>query len=145
MSLTKQQAVDEMFSALNAVWAPRAVVWEDVPPDAVTLAAIDDTNTNVTSWARASVKHNAGFQATLGAPGDRRFDREGILLVEIYAPAGDGLTLARSLHTLVEQAFEGVSSPNGVWFRNVHTEEIGPSGPWTHANVIIEFQYDEVR
>lgn len=145
VSLTKQEAVDEMLALFNTAWAPRAVVWEDVPPDAIALAAIDDTNTNVTAWARISVKHNGGYQQTLAGQGDRRFAKEGILLVEVYAPAGDGLTVARSLHTIVEQAFEGVSTPNGVWFRNVHTEEVGPDGPWTHANVIIEFSYDEVR
>lgn len=145
MSLSKQQAVDSMMGALFDAWTPRALVFEDMPLDAVAKAAVDDTNTNVVPWARATIRHNAGFQATLGGPGARRFDREGIFLVEIYAPRGDGLTLARSLHTLVEQAFEGVSTPNGVWFRNVRTEEVGPDGPWTHANVIIEFEYEEVR
>jgi hypothetical protein len=142
---TYQEAIDAMIGAFYAVWSPRAAIYQDVPPDAAAIAASDDTNAAPVPWARVSTAITAGWQATMGDVGNRRFDTEGILTIEIYTPRGDGLTSARILHRLVEQAFQGVSTLNGVWFRNVRTVPAQPSGPWSHANVIIEFLYDEVR
>ena len=144
---THIQAYNEMAQLFKDAWDTTgfAAVYNDVPPDAAAIAAIDVTSGTVVPWARFATKPNFRTQRSLGGPGGRRFDSTGIVIVEIYTPTGDGLTLARSLHTLVEQAFEGVSTLNGVWFRNVRTEPAAVSGPWSHSNIIAEYQYDEVR
>lgn len=141
---TNQEAVDDIYTKFKVAWdtVGHPVIFQDVPLDTAAQAAID---TQEIPWCRVSIRHNTRVQATLNGPGGRRFDARGIFIGEIYTPTGDGMTLARSLSRLVEQAFEGISTPNGVWFRNVRTQEIGPDGNFTHVNVIAEFQYDEVR
>jgi hypothetical protein len=141
MSLTMAAAVDEMLTLFKDVWddTGHEVMYADVPLTQAQLTLIESGNA---PWARVSVKHNLRSQKTIGA---RLFDNLGIVIVEVYTPKGDGLTTARSLGTLVRNAFEGVSTPNGVWFRNTRVNEIGPDGHWSRVNVITEFEYDEVR
>lgn len=144
---TIMEAEDDTLARFKAAWdtVGHAVVYTDVPLDAAAEAATNPESATLVPWARVSIKNNTRTQATLAGPLGRRFDARGVFIAEIYTPAGDGLTLARILARLVEQAFEGVSTPNGVWYRNVRTNEVGPDGPWFHVNVIAEFQYDEVR
>lgn len=144
---TEQEAVDSMMLTFQTAWdtTGHAAIYQDMPPSTAALAASDDTNSDVVPWARVGVVHVGREQLTMGGQGNRRFEANGLFTAEIYTPRGDGLTLARSLHRIVQQAFEGESPPNGVWFRNVRTEEVAPSGPWSHANVIAEFQYTEKR
>lgn len=141
------EAEDDILGRFKTAWdtVGHAVVYTDRPLDAVAEAATNAESATLVPWARVNVKHNTRTQGTISGPPHRRFDVRGVFIAEIYTPGGDGLTLARILSRLVEQAFEGVSTPNGVWFRNVRTNEVGPDGPWFHVNVIAEFLYDEVR
>lgn len=144
---TIAQAVDDIHARFKAAWdtVEHAVVYTDVPLSTAAEAATNPESATLVPWARVTLRHNTRTQGTLVGVGGRRFDVRGVFTVEIYTPSGDGLTLARTLSRLVEQAFEGVSTPNGVWFRNTRTNEVGPDGPWFHVNVITEFLYDEVR
>jgi hypothetical protein len=144
MSLTMQQAVDAMLTLFEAAWdtTGHEAIYVDVPLTTAQEAVIKTGNA---PWARVTVKHNVRTQQTLGSQGNRLFDNIGLIIVEVYTPKGDGLTTARSLSTIARDAFEGVSTPNGVWFRNTRVNEIGPEGHWYHTNVIAEFSYDEIR
>jgi hypothetical protein len=94
---------------------------------------------------RIFIKHSDGGQLTLGGTGSRRFSRVGILIVQVMTPFGDGFTLADTLATLARNAFEGVSTPNGVWFRRVAAKEIGKTGGYYQTNVTANFEYTERR
>jgi len=142
---TINEAVDDMNDRFTDAWSTTGfpAVYQGVPPGDAAQAAIDSNG--VTCWARITVKHNISTQQSLGGPGGRIFNRKGIVLMEVYTPTGDGLTQARNLGTILANAFEGVSTPNGVWFRNTRLNEVEPEGAWSRVNVITEFEYDEVR
>lgn len=141
---TMAEAVDDMGTRFVTTWTTTTFPfkYEDVPVDAALQTLID---TGSTPWARLSIKHNKRVQGTLAGPLGSRFDQNGILVIEVYTPSGAGLTKARELGTLLAAAYEAVSVPNGVWYRNVRVEEAAPDGFWAHINVIAEFQYDQVR
>jgi len=42
-------------------------------------------------------------------------------------------------------AYQGIRTPGGVWFRNATTREIGNDRAWYNVNAVIQFQYDEVK
>lgn len=123
--------------ALNGGVAPR-VFWEGVgettdrPPDS--------------PWAALTIRHGPAGQASLANhQGVRRFDRFGVVTVQVFSPLskGQGLTLAEGLAKVARRAFEGKETPSHVWFRNATVNEVGVDGPWFQVNAVVEFVYDE--
>jgi len=143
MSATITQARDEILAKFHATWdvtgasADVPVLYSDVAQD------VPDRG----SWARITVRHNQGYQATLsGTIGSRRFRREGIVTVQIFTPFADGGVDNDALATIAQQAFEGeVTSPGRVIFRRVRINEVGQSGQWFQTNVLADFEYDHIH
>ncbi len=98
-------------------------------------------------WARVTLQHTGGGQGSLsGALGTKKWDRNGVLIVQVFVPNGEGLSQAYSLAKIVTDAYEGVSSPlRGVWFRNARINEVGPDGEWFQVNALVDFMYDEIK
>lgn len=137
--MTFDEARDEMAGIFYAAWkvlAPAPVVWTDLPGD------VPDVETE---WARVTIRHHTGGQASLaGEDGARRWERAGTLFVQVFAPVGDGSTRAYAAAQIVANAFQDVRGTR-VWFRNVRINEIGASGAFEQINVLIDFTYDDVR
>lgn len=132
------QARDFIFGVFKAAW------------DATTFfAAYDDIPATKpdgqSPWARVSITHATGGQGSLANhAGVRRWDRTGVLVVQVFAPIGDGIKTCYSLATLVSNAFEG-SQGSDVWFRNVRLNEVGVDGAFYQINVLADFSYEDVR
>ena len=141
---TSIEAFDDTMSRFKAIWDTTGlpVIFQDVPLDAAAQANID---TGTSAWARITYRPNLRDQTSLASSVAAKYTSQGIVIVEVYAPTGDGGTLGRTLSQLVETCFEGVSTNNGVWYRNTHTEYIGTEGFWTHWNILSDWSYDEVR
>lgn len=141
---TSEQAYRDTMDRFLAKWTPTGhpAIFPNVPLDTAAQACID---TGTEAWARLSYKPNLRNQTSISGPGNAKYTAEGIVIIEVYTPTGDGGQLDRQLCALVETAYEGVSTANGVWYRNVHTETVGPDGPWWHSNVYASWSYDEVR
>lgn len=142
MTATAAEARVEIQTTVNVAWLADAssqnlpLLWEDKPE------APPDSG----AWARVTLRHATGRQATLrGATGERRFRRTGTLTVQIFTPHGEGLTLNDTLSKIITDALEGVTTASGVIFRDVRPNEIGPDGKWYQTNVLAGFEYDEVR
>ncbi len=99
------------------------------------------------AWARIMVRHGTSRQSTFGPTGGRRFTRPGLITVQVFAPnsGGNGLSFAEKLGIIARDAFEGRGTASGIWFRNARIQEIGPDGAWYQMNVLVEFEYDEMR
>jgi hypothetical protein len=148
-------AVDEILTMLRDDWvaltppygpgagAPVDIRW----PNVDTGREPDQDH----PWARVVLQHITGDQYSLGVPGNRLWEHTGLLAIQIYVPIGRGLATARQLAMIAKNAFEGRSSPSGVWFRNCHFQEVGsdPDNPevraWDQTNVLVQFIYDERR
>lgn len=138
MNLTFAQANDDILALLKAAWDPTGheMFYDDIR---------DQRETDQTPWAQVVVRHAAGQQDTLGGVGNRSFLRLGVVIVTINTPSGSGLSIAYALAKVVADAYEGVSSPNGVWFRNVRINELGRDGTFYRTNVLIDFEYSEMK
>lgn len=151
MTATVEQARDQIHTRFRTAWLADTntqnyfVKYEDVaqgdrPEKAATKPA---------PWARFTLRHNpgAGGQATLsGDTGQRRYRRFGTITINLFAPKGDGLKiLDQEMIPVAMQAFEGQTTAGGVIFRNVRPAEVGPDGDYFQANVLVDFEYDEVR
>ncbi len=139
MSLTYDQAVDEILVMLKASWDTTGypVIYENV--------AADQPST-ITPYLVVTLRHATGEQASLANDnGVKRFRRDGLCVAQIRVPAGEGLSNAYSLAKIVGDAFEGKASPGGIWFRDIRINEVGPDGEWFQINTLFNFTYDEVK
>lgn len=146
MSLTRTEARDEIYAMLKAAWDTTGVqlLYADVEGNAQPTQQASKVEPK--PWARASVNHDTRFNSSLGnAMGQRRYQADGRLVVQIFTPLGEGLSSADSYAILLQDTFDSKSSPSGVEFAAVKAEEIGPDGPWFQTNVTIDFSYDEVK
>jgi hypothetical protein len=143
MTTTLTQARDEILTVFRDAWLASSE--SNALP--VLYPDTDDELPDSGAWARVSVRHGTGGQATLANhDGQRRYRHTGFVTVELYTPRGDGLVLNDQLSTIVKHAFEGVTTcPGQVIFRRVRVNEVGPDGQWFHTNVLVDFEYDEVR
>lgn len=139
MSATFDVANDEILAFFDAAWTGTGLLalYENVHGDKPTAQE---------AWARVSLRNAPRGQTSLtGANGTNRFDRTGILTVQIFIPNGQGLSQGYNLGKIVIDAFEGKTTASQVWFRNAGITPIGPSDEWFQLNVTVEFSYDEIK
>ncbi|AAT69471.1 gp77 [Alphaproteobacteria phage PhiJL001] len=134
MSLTFTAARDELLTLFQTAW--------DANSGGVKLYYWDLTDTPPTAdeWARVTVRHTGGNDAALGG---RIFERTGFATVQIFTIHGRGLSRADELAKVAVDAFQGQSTPGGIWFRNVRLVEVGQDGKWFQNNVVADFEYTE--
>jgi hypothetical protein len=114
-------------------------VGQDVPrtQDALTKAA--------DPYFVAIVGFNGGGQATLADQnGQTKFDRRGIVTLQIHAPFGTGQNLLDQFIEIGLRCFEGQNA-NGAWFRNVRPIDVGQRGQYFRTNIIADFEFDQLR
>lgn len=140
MTASYGTAVDDILTVFKTAWDTTGYValYENIG------GTLPSGNSD--PWARLTVRHNAGNLVSLtGGLSTQRYVREGTLFVQIFVPSGESLSEAYSLAELVSTAYEGETTPNGVWFKNVRVNEVGPDGHWFQVNLLIDFTYDEIK
>jgi hypothetical protein len=138
-SLTHKEAVDSMLALFKAAWDTTGFI-------ALYPNVAGDIPTGTDGWARVNIIHSDEEQASLsGALNTTRFRRDGGLTVQIFTKSGEGLSNGHALTKIVQDAFEGQSTSDGIWFRNVRVNEVGPDGDWYQINVLVDFTYDEIK
>lgn len=138
--MTSSEAVDEMLAIFKTVW-------DDTGYTAIYTDVAGSKPTVQEPWARVTVKHAIGGQASLSDDtGKKVFTQLGTIFIQIFAPQGAGQVQARDLAQLLLVAYSkrknGVGS---VWYRNQRMKEIGSDGAFDNTNVLIDFTYDDLR
>lgn len=96
------------------------------------------------AWARVSIRHSTGRQATMGSAPSRKFERRGFIMVQLFAPIDQGRTLLSELADDVRTALEGVRSSELLIHEGV-TEESPSDGRWAMSVVTLPFRYTQTR
>lgn len=143
MSVNSQTAERECVTIFTAAVNP---VWPNAEQRYDGREVNSSPRPNI-SWFRWTFMHTDGGQASLANhDGKRRWRREGLIIVQCFGALDfGGKTLAQRMAESVRDAYQGQSTPGGVWFRNATTGEVGIDGPHYQVNAIIQFNYDEVR
>jgi len=138
MSLTFAQAVDDINKMMKDAWDTTGydLHWDNVR---------DQRDTSDDPWGVFVIRHATGEQDNLGGIGNRNFVRTGTAIASIFTPTGNGLSESYALAKVVADAYEGQTSENGVWFRNVRMQEIGRESQFYQTNVLIDFEYNETK
>lgn len=99
-------------------------------------------------WARVVVREVTSRQHTLGGVGARRFRRGGLILVQLFAPADQGVNAGLTMGESVRTVFEGVEF-EGVSTYEANVRQIGPDAPsggrWYLVVVEIAIDFDHTK
>jgi len=142
----EETAYDEIMGAVKTAWDAGAdtsgvtLLWEGVAGERPTAPQTGKPGT-VEAWGWAQFRHDDGGLATFGAEGSKRYRREGLLTVQVFAPLTDGLTKAHKIARIVVEGLEGTRTAGGVVFRRVRPVEVGHDGPWFQLNIYAGVEY----
>jgi len=147
MSLTPEEAIDEIMALFKAGWDAGSVTITAVtisePPFVDWPDVAGDVPPSEGPWARIRAEHTDGSQRTLAPAGSRKFERLGLVTVQVFAPAGRGSTLGLQLGNIALNCFEGVTTAGGIWFRNAALKGPLPrKDQYAQVNVTADFVYD---
>jgi len=145
--MTLDEAIDEMYGMFFTNFpTPAAVIvgyapelrWQNNQP-----SKLPDTSKY---WCRLSTQSVVSGQKTLASP-KRRFQHDGLLFVQLFAPTSDtqGQTKLNQLAELAKNVYEGKATAGNIWFRNVRIVPLSADGKAYRANVVSEYQYDEIK
>lgn len=100
-------------------------------------------------WMRLSKNTVISEQKTLSscvsAPGKRMYIEAGLVVLQLFIPKGNGVySIAELWAQVLRNAFRGVKTVNGVWFRNAVIRELEPEAEFLRINVVTEFNYSEI-
>jgi hypothetical protein len=97
-------------------------------------------------WLQYDIVGLTGDPESIGKEGNRRFDRDNQLVVEVNTPIGDGNTyLSNTLIQTVLDIFEG-KKENGIWYKNGYAREVGPiDDKWYRSLIFINITFTEIK
>lgn len=134
--MTFDEARDAMLAVFRSAWtAPRVAVYTDVPGDVPAGNVV---------WARPVIRTATGRQGSLtGGLGTVRWERRGVLWIQVFAPVGDGGTAGYAAAQDLVNAYQ--SERGSVWYRNIRMNEMGADGAFERFDVKADFEYGDVR
>lgn len=139
-------AADAIQARFKTQWdADSAAVAGSIPP--VEWDNLEALTPPSAPWARVLIEHTLASQTSMGETGNRIFERNGLVTIQVFVVQGQGVTLARQLGSIAVNAFEGKTAgpDEEIWFRNVRLNEIGPSAKWFQVNALAEFIYSTLK
>jgi hypothetical protein len=95
-------------------------------------------------WVRISVIFNDGFQSSLGIVGNRKFEKQGNLFMQIFTPIGHATNDNDELVENSLNLFEG-GRIGDLWFNNGRVVTVGPDGEWYQQNAVLDIIYQTVK
>lgn len=136
--MTPQEGKDAILTVFSTCWNALGypAVYSDLeskPP------------TSETVWARATIRHRSGDQASLSdSNGQRIWDNDGGVVIQIFSPVGDGLKSGYAAVNNVVNAYRTAKLAE-VWFRNPRFREAGNDGAFDMIIFECNFTYTDVR
>jgi hypothetical protein len=131
--------------ARNAILVHYLAVYDGVIPVALDNQPFNPPETGSgVKWVRVNVQFLDGRQASLGRTNNRRFDKRGILFIQVFTPAGYATDDNDDLAEASLDLFEGVGL-GGLWFDRGRVETVGPDGEWYQQNVVINFNFSAIK
>lgn len=147
---TPRVARTDIYLAVKAAWdagaatTGKTLLWDNVTGDVP--QAEDGSTGDPELWGAVRVVNTSSeIRSLRGDGGIRRFERTGLVIIEVFSPAGDGLSSTDDAVKILLDALEGKTTTNNVVFRSGSVREEGLSGPWFLTVVAANFEYDEVK
>lgn len=95
-------------------------------------------------WVRLNIQFNDGNQDSLGQPTNRKFVKQGLIFVQVFTPANKGTNENDDLCKDSLELLDGVRL-NNLWMYNGRISTIGSDGEFYQQNVVVEFEFENIR
>lgn len=147
---TTPSARDEVFGLFRVKWETDTPALNGGVPIPVQWPGVDTEAPPAANepYAAIFLRLSESGQTTFGNTGQRRFTRHGFVTVQCFAPLSMGnnaSTLAESSAIIARDAFEGIGTDSGIWFYRARVEDVGATETWYQFNMVVSFQFDEMR
>ena len=99
-------------------------------------------------WCQLLIQSRPSGVGTIGKPGNRKMDREGVVFVLLREPPGDGTGNLADKASAARDVFEGCRfGPHSLRFNEGDIGEAGDvdSGRWWGVAVEVPFAYEELK
>lgn len=139
------QARDAIEKRWLAAWGDTTAYTFDneklLPPAVV---AANAASADIDSWVRLVVRHIISNQETIGAEGNRKFERQGKIVIQVFTPVDKGTADADTLVIAAGAVFEGTRFEGLVCYAATPIE-IGVAERWYQTNVEVPFTYYDTK
>jgi hypothetical protein len=138
----------EVQEALYQRWADQWVVAPGGDPRTAFYFEGEDGNDLGEEWAKVEVQQRPSGQGTLGAPGNRKMDRAGVVYARLRVRPGTGVARLSDLAENARDVFEGCRVPvHGIRFGAVQIGDSAPvdEGRWNGVTVEARFDYEQIK
>ena len=98
-----------------------------------------------TPWVRLSVRHSGSEQKTLGPVGQRKFEHEARIILQIFTVPDTGLKRSDELAQLFFEIFDEDMGRNDVFGGKSAYRERGTAEGWQMSEAWVDYTYDETR
>lgn len=121
--------------------------WETAFPGMpITFAGEAFNSEGVVEYVKLEVRQTGGGQDTLGAVGNRRYERRGLAIVQLYSAVNRGLARQDELGEAALDLLEGKTLPvNNVFLFDGVYRNLPPEGQWARGSVTVQMTYDEIK
>lgn len=153
MTLTPQQARQEMFQRVNTCWAADSAAIVGYVPEIRWQGVEEATPPGATKfWMRCGTTNvtvrQSGHQmpdAPNGSP--VVYDNYGFITLQIFAPMKGRQNWSKGelLSELGQRMFMAYETGGGVWFRNPRIRDLNNDGTFFRWNVIADYQFSQIK
>lgn len=95
-------------------------------------------------WVRLTIIFSGGNQDSFGKVGNRKFVKRGLIFIQVFTPINKGTDANDDLCNSSLNLFDGVRI-NDLWMYNGRIRTIGSDGEFYHQNVIVDFEFENIR
>lgn len=113
-------------------------------PIAITGHAFDPPK-DPAPWVRLTIIFNDGRQSSLGDIGNRKFIKSGFVNAQIFTPSGTGTDKNDEMAQDSLNLLDSIRIDQKLWMYNGKIQTIGDSGGYYQQNVVIEFNFEDIR
>jgi hypothetical protein len=96
-------------------------------------------------WASIDVRLATGGQDSLGAVGQRKFTRGGVVVVQVSTANGHATSLNDDTAQAALGLLDGVRVAADLWTDGGRVVTVGPDGEWYVQNAVVNVQFEETR
>jgi hypothetical protein len=145
MPTTYEEAYETITDHLRAQWPVLANGIAATVPD-IRFAEVETGQNPQATFIRFAMMPVLERQATFRNGDDKRYTSNGVLFVQVYIkrPEVKAAEYLRRFSAAARNVFRGVELDGCIWFRNVRINNLEPTNEWYRANVIADYEYDEI-
>jgi hypothetical protein len=146
VTTTLPEAYDTITNHVIDVWptAAAGIMASGVP--ALFFEGVEQADPPKDYFVRFSMQPVLEKQATFMNGEDKRYTMSGVVYLQVYCPRSDERAVERRnlIATVGKKLFRGEALDGCIWFRNVRIQWLDPVASFIRANVVADFEFDEI-